>query len=53
MAKDEYNYGRDKEKDVARSLRGKRAKVDLSEASKGARGPRSRISQWHEMGGPS
>ncbi len=36
MAKDEYNYGRDKEKDVARSLRGKRAKVDLSEASKGA-----------------
>lgn len=36
MAKDEYNYGRDKEKKVAKSLRAKGVKVELSEASKGA-----------------
>lgn len=36
MAKDQYNYGRGKEKEVAKSLRGKGAKVELSEGSKGA-----------------
>lgn len=36
MAKDQYKYGRDKEKEVAKSLRQKGAKVELSEGSKGA-----------------
>lgn len=36
MAEDQYNYGREKEKKVARSLRRKGAKVDLSKGSKGS-----------------
>ncbi len=36
MAKDQYNYGREKEKKVARSLRATGATVELSEGSKGA-----------------
>jgi Holliday junction resolvase len=33
---DQYKYGRDKEQKVARSLRGRGAKVDISPGSKGA-----------------
>lgn len=36
MGKDQYSYGREKEEKVAKSLRGKGAKVELSEGSKGA-----------------
>jgi Holliday junction resolvase len=36
MAKDQYKYGREKEKKVAKILRSKGAMVELSEASKGA-----------------
>jgi HJR/Mrr/RecB family endonuclease len=36
MDEDQYGYGREKEEKVARSLRGKGAKVNISEGSKGA-----------------
>ena len=36
MAKNQYKYGRGKEQKVARSLRSKGAKVDVSKGSKGA-----------------
>ncbi len=36
MAKNQYKYGREKEQKVAKSLRSKGAKVEVSEGSKGA-----------------
>jgi len=36
MPKNQYKYGREKEQKVARSLRSKGAKVDVSKGSKGA-----------------
>lgn len=36
MKKDQYKYGRKKEEKVAKSLRGKGAKVEVSPGSKGA-----------------
>ena len=36
MTEDQFKYGREKEKKVARSLRAKGAKVELSPGSKGA-----------------
>ena len=36
MAKNQYKYGREKEQKVARSLRNKGAKVDVSKSSKGS-----------------
>lgn len=36
MAKDQYKYGRKKEEKVAKSLRGRGAKVEVSKGSKGA-----------------
>ena len=36
MTKNQYSYGRKKEKKVAKSLRGKGAKVEVSPGSKGA-----------------
>lgn len=36
MAKDPYSFGREQEKKIARSLRGKGAKVTLSPGSRGA-----------------
>ena len=36
MPKNQYKYGREKEQKVARSLRGRGAKVDVSKGSKGA-----------------
>ena len=36
MAKNQYNYGRGKEQKIAKSLRSRGAKVNVSEGSKGA-----------------
>lgn len=36
MAKNQYKFGREKEKKVARALRARGAKVDISDASQGA-----------------